>query len=122
MDKKNDLIKSFVEATQSANPDITQSLHSNHGMVIFVIGDNNHIVHPTAPVLLISPKQCAWIKRLVRDIVKAERRSIATFNPAKVWTALNDHMDVTTYKDIPRANFDEAKDFLNNWLNPAKQL
>ena len=121
MDKKTELVKRFLEATQGHCPTAPPTLQATHGTVIFVIGDHNHIAPMPPPAPLITPKQCAWINRLVRDISKAEHRTQPAFSPAKVWVALNALIGVTTYKDIPRNQFDHALVFLNNWLDNAKQ-
>ncbi|GIM48502.1 hypothetical protein DNHGIG_40510 [Collibacillus ludicampi] len=76
-----------------------------------LIVDNTRALAPS----ILSPKEKAVIRAEVSQRIKWLTRNgyIATFQ--KLYTALNGHMQVSSYMDIPSARLDEAIRFIRNW-------
>jgi hypothetical protein len=86
-----------------------------------IIGNNNHCGPVPAAAEAISDKQRRWLRDLVGQVVAAEQIKRPEFAAVKVWTKLNGVMGVPSYKDIPKADFDRAKSYLEGWLHNLQQ-
>ena len=81
-----------------------------------VIGDANHTNAKPDPALITEP-QSRWLKGLVRKIGNAQRLMQPAYSDARTWTKLNAQFGVDHHYEIHRHDFDQAKDFLTNWLD-----
>lgn len=104
------------EATESAAA--CASITINGGTVIINTGPNatNHLPVSAPKSRTISPRQAAWLRSLVYEIVRRETQTNPGFRKAKVWFKLNETLGVLHYKDIPMSDFDRAKEWLDDWL------
>lgn len=106
-------------ASPSEKPSTTMRVTINGpGTVIIGNGNSHGAAGPSggAKGIAISEKQCAWLRSLVDQISTIEARSNPGYSPAKVWLQLNKKLDVATFRDIPRTDFDRAKGYLEGWL------